>query len=316
MKAKRQLFRNPNRLLCDETLSYSARRVGTALYSHRNRLGQCILSLTYLARRASCSVPTVRKAVEELERAGYISHCKSLQYREEIGRVGYGRTTYSCLLSVTEDYTLLPREIFGWSLSHGAFCVCLCLFQQAGNADRAFPSIRRIGRLLGMGCATVCRALGAVRKLRAILVLRCKRRNRVFSSNSYYLKARCIGEVRRQAAAPKRHRGVLCSFFYSNSTAVHIEMQFISAHRDALIFYKQPRDLDNVGSYKRRKNYMAKKSAKKNTNFFSRESRSGERGDPPQRGERGEVTFSVSRPCRPALFGSPLALSISKTDIL
>lgn len=264
MKAKRQLFPNPNRLLCDDTLSYSARRVGAALYSHRNRLG-----LMYLAKRSSCSVPTVRKAVEELERAGYISHCTNLQCREEIGRVGYGRTTYSCLLPVTEDYTLLPRKIFGWSLSHGAFCVCLCLFQQAGNADRAFPSISRIGRLLGMGCATVCRALGAVRKLRAILVLRCKRHNRVFSSNSYYLKVKCIGEVRRQAAASVPHRGILWSFFCSNFTAVHTQMQSISAHRDALIFYKQSRDLECVGSYKKRKNYTAEKSVQKNKGFFN-----------------------------------------------
>lgn len=61
--------------------------------------------------------------------ATYISHCTNFQYCEEIGRVAYGRITYSCLLPVTEDYSLLPRKIFGWSLSHRAFCVCLCLFQ-------------------------------------------------------------------------------------------------------------------------------------------------------------------------------------------
>lgn len=169
MNTKRQLFRNPNCLLGDDTLSYSACLVGAALYSHRNRLGQCILSLAYLAKCSFYSVPTV------------------------------------------------------------------------------------------------CRALGAVRKLRAILVLRCKKHNRIFSSNSYYLK---VKKVRRQAAASVPHRGILCSFFCSNSTAVHTQMQSILAHRGSLILYKQPRNLDNVGSYKRRKKYMAEKSAKKIRTFL------------------------------------------------
>ena len=314
MKTKRKLFRNPNRLLLDDALSYSARRIGAALYSHRNRLGQCTISLEVLASLSGCSIPTVRKAIEELKRAGYIGFCHNYRYQEKIGRVGYGKTTYACLLPVTEGYTLIPREIFSWSLTHSAFCVCLCLFQQAGNTERAFPSIRRIARLLGMGCATVCRALEAVRKLRTILVLRCKKRNRVFNSNSYYLCAECKGEIRTHTAVPVLHKGILCSFFCSNSTAVHSQTQSFSGHPDALIFYKQPEDLDNVGSYKRRKNYRAWKFAKSNNALliFKRESRSGKREGPPQRGERGEATFSVSRPSRPALFGSPLSLPFYK----
>lgn len=255
MKAKRQLFRNPNRLLLDDVLSYSARRIGVALYSRRNRLGQCTISLEVLASLSGCSIPTVRKAIDELKRAGCIDFCHSYRYQEKIGRVGYGKTTYACLLPVTTDYTLIPREIFSWSLTHSAFCVCLCLFQQAGNTKRAFPSIRRIARLLGMGCATVCRALEAVRKLHTILVLRCKKRNRVFSSNSYHLMAECKGEIRTHAVSSVLHRRILSSFFFPNSTAVHSQTQFFSALPDALIFYKQLRDLDNVGSYNRRKNY-------------------------------------------------------------
>jgi len=263
MKAKRQLFRNPNRLLLDDALSYSARRIGAALYSRRNRLGQCTISLEVLASLSGCSIPTVRKVIDELKRASYIGFCRSYRYQEKIGRVGYGKTFYACLLSVTTDYTLIPREIFSWSLTHSAFCVCLCLFQQAGNTKRAFPSIRRIARLLGMGCATVCRALEAVRKLRAILVLRCKKRNRVFSSNSYHLMAEYKGEIRTHAAVSVLRRRILYSFFSLNSTAVHNQTQFSSALPDALIFYKQLRDLDNVGSYKRRKNSKAVESTLK-----------------------------------------------------
>jgi DNA-binding transcriptional regulator YhcF (GntR family) len=257
MKAKRQLFRNPNRLLLDDALSYSARRIGAALYSRRNRLGQCTISLEVLATLSSCSIPTVRKAIDELKSAGHIGFCRSYRYQEKIGRMGYSKTTYACLLPVTEDYTLIPREIFNWSLTHSAFCVCLCLFQQAGNTMRAFPSIRRIARLLGMGCATVCRALDTVRKLRAILVLRCKKHNRVFSSNSYYLCVECKGEIKTHTAVSELRKRILCSFFSLNSTAVHSQTQSSSADPGALIFYKQLRDLDNDRSYKRRKNYKA-----------------------------------------------------------
>ncbi len=312
MNTKHSLFRNPSCLLYNQALSYSARWVGAALYSRRNRLGQCTISLDALATLANCSVPTVRKATEELKRAGCIDFCRNYQYQEKIGRVGYGKTTYACLLPVTENYTLIPREIFQWKLSHGAFCVCLCLLQQAGNDNKAFPSIRSIAKLLAMGCSTVCRALGAIRKLHGVIVLHCKNRNRTFNRNSYYLRVEYKGAVQTSVEVSVPHKGNTCSFFFSNSTAVQSQMQCISDHVCAPIFYRQLRDLDNAGSYKRRKNYMAEKSAKKNTNFFVRESRSGERGDPPQRGERGEVTFSVSRPAGPALFGSPLSLPICK----
>ena len=67
--------------------------------------------------------------------------------------------------SELQQFLEVEHEIFQWKLSHGAFCVCLCLLQQAGNNKKAFPSIRSIAKLLEMGCSTVCRALGAIRKL-------------------------------------------------------------------------------------------------------------------------------------------------------
>lgn len=323
MNTKHSLFRNPSCLLYNKALSYSARWVGAALYSRRNRLGQCTISLEVLASLSGCSIPTVRKAIDELKRAGCIGFCHNYQYHEKIGRVGYGKTTYACLLPVTENYTLIPREIFKWKLSHGAFCVCLCLFQQAGNNKKAFPSIRSIAKLLEMGCSTVCRALGAIRKLHGVIVLRCKNCNHTFNHNSYYLRVKYRGAVQTAVADSVPDKGDSCSFFFSNSTAVHSQTQSISDHGCVPIFYRHLRDLDNDRSYKRRKNSRAAKSkavrrmiirrmhdkpfsSKISATFLKRESRSGERGDPPQRGESGEVTFSVSRPSRPALFGSPL----------
>ena len=174
----------------DAALTYSARRVSNALYSKRNRLGQCVMSLAYLAKVSACSIPTVRKAVEDLEAAGYIRRCRNYQYSDQAGRVVYARTTYVCTLSTARDYTLVPREVFSWDLTSGAFCVCLCLFQQAGNSGRAFPAIRRIAQLLGMGYATVYRALTLLRNQRLALVLHCKKRNHAFSMNSYFMQGR------------------------------------------------------------------------------------------------------------------------------
>lgn len=64
--------------------------------------------------------------------------------------------------------------------------------------------------MLGMGCATVCRALEVVSKLRAILILRCKKCNRVFSSNSYHLMVECKGEIRTDASVSVLLKGAPC----------------------------------------------------------------------------------------------------------
>ena len=101
----------------DAALTYSARRVGNALYSKRSRLGQCVMSLAYLARVSACSIPTVRKAVEKLENPGYICRCRNYQYSEQAGRVVYARTTYVCAVSTATNYTLIPHEVFSWALA-------------------------------------------------------------------------------------------------------------------------------------------------------------------------------------------------------
>lgn len=171
---------------------------------------------------SACSIPTVRKAVEELEAAGYVARCRNYQYSEQVGRVGYARTTYVCTVSVAGDYTLVSREVFSWELTSGAFCVCLCLFQQAGNSGRAFPAIRRIAQLLGMGCATVCRALAVLRNRRLALVLHCKKRNRAFSTNSYFLHGR--GQHGKEGALTSSG-----SFFRS---LLHSIVEFSGAERN------------------------------------------------------------------------------------
>ena len=143
-------FKLPNPLICDDTLSYSARRVGTVLYGHRNHFGLCHKSQDLLAKYAHCSADTVRKALEELERAGYITRYRNHKYSVELGRVVYDRNTYVCDLAFRGGFTMVPRHILDWDLTPGAFSVCLFLCLQAGNGTRAFPSLRKIGGMLGM----------------------------------------------------------------------------------------------------------------------------------------------------------------------
>ena len=159
---KRQLDRIPNRLINDAALTYSARRVGNALYSKRSRLGQCVMSLAYLAKVSACSIPTVRKAVEKLENPGYICRCRNYQYSEQAGR--------------------------------------------------AFPAIRRIAQLLGMGYATVCRALALLRDQKLALVLHCKKRNHAFSMNSYFMQGRGQRQEKDFVASSDEF---LCSLLHS-----------------------------------------------------------------------------------------------------
>jgi len=61
----------------------------------------------------------------------------------------YDRNTYVCDLSFRGGFTMIPCHILDWDLTPGAFSVCLFLCQQAGNGTRAFPSLRKIGSMMG-----------------------------------------------------------------------------------------------------------------------------------------------------------------------
>ena len=184
-------FKVPNDLINDGALSFSARRVGTVLYSRRNRLGSCKRSLTYLSKQAKCSVTTVRKALEELEDAKYITRTRNRRFIHSKGLVGYDQYTYHCVLTVQHDFTFIPWDLFGPYLKSCAFVLCLYLYQQAGNTTRAFPSLNRMCREIGMSIATVCRALDMLESVGRIYAQFCIKTNRAFSNNSYFFLLSC-----------------------------------------------------------------------------------------------------------------------------
>lgn len=237
---KRSTFKLPNRLICDVCLSPSARKVGAVLYAYRNALGFCTKSLDTLAALSDCCTATVRKAIEELTAAGYISVARTYRYLPRKGRLVYGRMAYQVNLSFTGGYTMIPRSFLTWrengeELTSAAFVVCLYLFLSAGNSRRAFPSISRIGRMVGIARSTVCRALLTIKSMTGFLVRLCRKRSGAFAANSYNLVTvlaaprRSIASASENPISPqgaagrnaRRTRDVLHTIIVKLKDAVH-----------------------------------------------------------------------------------------------
>ena len=194
-------FKLPNRLICDGSLSPSARKVGCVLYAHRTALGFCRKSFDALAALSGLCPATARKAVEELSQAGYLSFGRTWRYLQRKRRVVYGPTAYQLSLDFEGGYTLIPRDLLEQSagLTHAAFLVCLCLLRCAGSSRRAFPSISALQRAAGLARSTVCRALQQLKSQAWLLVLLCRKRSGAFAANSYHFATVLTGP---QAAAP------------------------------------------------------------------------------------------------------------------
>jgi len=148
---------------------------------------------------------------------------------------------------------MVPRHILDWDLTPGAFSVCLFLCQQAGNGTRAFPSLRKIGKMLGMSHATVCRAVAALKGLRGMLVLACVKINHAFSSNSYHFVVNAVSGMQRVLKELKS------SFLCLNSTAAGHEKQLHFNLRGSIIISKLLWYLDNGSITRERRNIGATK---------------------------------------------------------
>lgn len=184
---RRNTFKLPNRLIRDDRLSPAARKLAAVLYAHRNALGFCTKSAAALSALSGLCPATVRRAVEELSGAGYLSAGRTYRYLARKGRVVFGRMAYQVRLSFEGGYTLIPRDLLAQraELTPAAFLVCLCLLMSAGNRRRAFPSISRLSRLAGIARSTVCRALAQIRSVSWLLVQLCRKRTGAFAANSY-----------------------------------------------------------------------------------------------------------------------------------
>ena len=185
---KRQTFKVPNRLICDDRLSPSARKVGVVLYAHRNHLGVVYKSQEMLGELSGLCPATVRKATEELSAAGYVTAAPTRRYLEQKHRVVYGRKVYQLSLGFQGGYTLVPRAVVARrdDLTPAAFLVCMGLFVAAGNRRRAFPSLTKLSALVGVTVRTVCRALEQIKRLPWIVAQLCKKRSGAYAASSYH----------------------------------------------------------------------------------------------------------------------------------
>lgn len=188
MKKKQLTFKMPNTLIDDGRLDYSARKVGAVLYSRRNAFGGCCKSLKILGMLSNLCVTTVHKAVQELSDAGYITITPRHRFDKKRKKWLKSANLYTCNLTFEGGYTLMPRSVFNHiDMTDSSFTVLMHIYQQAGNASRAYPSISKICKGLAMAMSTVCLGIVAIRKLSCILVQHCILENRKFTCNNYLL---------------------------------------------------------------------------------------------------------------------------------
>lgn len=185
----RSYFKCPNALIGDDHLSYSARRVGCALFAFTNALGSCRKSYEDLARIIGVSVPTVAEAVRALAEFGYITFTTTKRYCGEIGGVGYGKNAYSVNLNVlSEGYTFVSRSVFSYDLTDSAFVIFIAIAFFMGGCNepkRAWPSIGDLKKMTGAARSTVCAGLRLLKRLSSLLVQLCMKKNGAFAANSY-----------------------------------------------------------------------------------------------------------------------------------
>lgn len=201
---KKQLtFKVPNALICDGLLTLTARIVATVLYAHCNPLGCCHKSLARLAALSGCSISTVRRAVRELSKAGWITAGRTYVWSIRLGRRVYGPTEYSVKPLPKKGWTYIPRDYLkNTHITPSAFVIGLYLYMAAGNRERrAFPSISKIAKAVGVAERTVCRALHQIRRLKEFLVTHCRRFRGDFAANNYHL-CRVISVAEESCALP------------------------------------------------------------------------------------------------------------------
>lgn len=209
---KQQTFKVPNALICNVQLTLTARIVATMLYAYSNPLGYCHKSLAKLAILAGCSVSTVRKSISELEAAGWLTSTRTYVWRSDLGRRVYGPKEYRVQPLPKKGWTLIPRDYLqNINVTPSAFVIGLYLFAAAGNGERrAFPSIRKIAKAIGITERTVCRALHQIRRVANFLVSHCRRLRGDFAANNYH-----ICSVISVAA-----QGVDCAFVKQRTTGM------------------------------------------------------------------------------------------------
>ncbi|WP_312281285.1 helix-turn-helix domain-containing protein [Oscillibacter sp.] len=317
-------FRFPQKLAKDtegKNITAYAKQLALTMFSYASqRTGKVYKTQRELAKLSGLAVDTVSRKLKELEEAGYITVKRHRAKRDpETGRMTRSASEYTCIVP-ERGFMMIPyryvRKLEEGRLHGASVAVFLYVYRQI-RKDHAYPSFSKVHKETGLAVSTVRVALKALDCAGLFYIQRCKKRNGAFSSNSYLplrdamaIRRPILAKTLRAARQAAAQRNCLSDRGYAdiqnNEDRPKITGVFTREEKRyiASIFWNTSKPGQNAGGASSAPPWKTIPRPA----FFARESRSGERGDPPQWGERGEVTFSVSRPRWSALLGSPLSL--------
>lgn len=179
-------FKLPNELILDKSLQYSYKKVCAAIYYFRNQLNFCVKSIEQLANKTGLSEATVIKAVEALEDKGYITRTRNYIYHPVLRRPVYQKSSYVCLKPLHKSFTLIPNDIFSFSIRSSSFVLFTYFIMMIGNKNRAFPSLNKMMQDLGMAKSSICSCIKEHLSAGLIHVEHCVTKLGEFAQNSYF----------------------------------------------------------------------------------------------------------------------------------
>jgi len=186
---KEKVFRLPNAIIQNsDNLHPSTISVAQVFYANMGKHRKFTNCLANIAAMSFKCVDTVRQAVEELVKAGYIKKVYNFIYSDALGKNIYARTTYCILKPVEEDYTFVPYAWLKQDLTPCTMQVLLtCRMFMIKSKTRSYPSLRKISALIRVSKSTVCNALACIAELGILLIEPCQKENKAYSSNSYHM---------------------------------------------------------------------------------------------------------------------------------
>jgi len=286
-------FRFPQRLAKDtrgKKITSYAKQLALTMFSYASqRTGKVNKTQRELAKLSGMTLDTVSRKLKELEKAGYITVKRHRAKRDpETGRMTRSASEYTCIVP-QKGFIMIPyryvRKLEEENLHGATVAVFLYIYRQI-RKDHAYPSFSKIRKETGLADSTVRAAVQELDYAGLLYIQRCKKCNGAFSSNSY-LPLRDTGAARRPAldAALEDTAQLPCLFdrvyadIQNNEDRPKITRVLTREEKryTAPIFW----NISMPGQIAGGTSSAPPCKTIPRPAFFERESRSGERGDPP-----------------------------------
>lgn len=291
-------FRLPQKLAKDvrgKKITSYAKQLALTMFSYASqRTGKVNKTQRELAKLSGMTLDTVSRKLKELEKAGYIAVKRHRAKRDpETGRMTRSASEYTCIVP-DKGFMMIPyryvRKLEEAKLHGATVAVFLYICRQI-RKGHAYPSFSKIHKETGLAESTAQAALKVLDCAGLLYIQRCKKCNGAFSSNSY-LPLRDTVTSRRPTldAVPEDTVQLPCFFEWryadiqNNEDRPKITRVFTREEKryTATIFWSNSMPEQKAGGASSAWPYKTIPRPA----FFERESRSGERGDPPQRAGR------------------------------